>query len=51
MVLLVVTAALQSGLTIVFVKLLTELIQYGDFFDHIGLVISICLSMAVSGTV
>ena len=51
MVLLVVTAALQSGLTIVFLKLLTELAQSGDFLDHIGLVATLAISMGLVGLV
>ena len=49
MVLLVVTAALLSGLTIVFLKLLTELAQSGNFINHIGLVVTLALSMGLAG--
>ena len=51
MVLTICTAALQSGLTIVFLKLLTELGETGDLWDHMGLVITMALAMGISGTI
>ena len=50
MILTICTSALQSGLTIVFLKLLTELGESGDLFDHMGLVVTMALAMGLSGT-
>ena len=51
MILMTSTAALQSGLTIVAIKLLTELAQAGDFNkDNIGLIIILVVIMGFSGT-
>lgn len=49
MVLTIGTSALQSGLTIVFLKLLTELGETGEFFDHIPLVVTMAFTMGLSG--
>ena len=50
MVLTIGTSALQSGLTIVFLKLLTELGETGEIFDHLGLVTAMAFAMGLSGT-
>ena len=49
MMLLTVTAALLSGLTIVFRKLLTELMQSGSLTNRIGLVAFIVIFMGLVG--
>ena len=51
MILTISTAALQSGLTIVFLKLLTELGETGDILDHMGLVVTMALAMGISGAI
>lgn len=43
------SAAMQSGLTVVFLKLLTELSQSGEFLDHLGLVSVMAFGMGLSG--
>lgn len=43
------TAAMQSGLTIMFLKLLTELSQSGDLIDHFYLSILMGFGMGLSG--
>ena len=49
MMLLTVTAALLSGLTIVFRKLLTELMQSGSLTNRLGLVAFIVIFMSLIG--
>ena len=51
MVLVVTTSALQSGITIVMLKLLTELGSSGNLFNHLGLSSVMGLTMGLSGTV
>jgi hypothetical protein len=51
MLLTISTAALQSGLTIVFLKLITELGESGEFFDHKLLIFGMALCVGISGTV
>ena len=51
MILVISTSALQSGLTIVMLKLVTELGQSRDFTDHIGLVGLMIAIIAISGTI
>ena len=51
MVLMVGTAALQSSLTIFFLKLLTELRESGELVDSMGLVAIMTLAMGLSGAI
>lgn len=51
MLLIIATAAMQSGITIVILKLITELGQAGEIFSSIGLVITLLVSMALSGVI
>ena len=44
------TSALQSGLTCVFLKLVTELGQAKEFMDNLGLVIIMFACIGISGT-
>mgnify|MGYP000999209249 CR=1 FL=1 len=43
------TAAMMSGLTIMFMKLITELGESGEFFSHGWLVFAMCWGMGSSG--
>ena len=45
------SSALQSGLTCVFLKLVTELGQAKEFLDHLGLVIIMFACIGLSGTI
>lgn len=51
MLLMVSTSALQSGLTIVMLKLVTELGHSGEFSDNMGLVVVIITTIAISGLI
>lgn len=51
MLLVVATSALQSGLTVVFLKLVTELIASGETKENIVLIVSLGLAMGFSGTI
>ena len=51
MLLIIGTSALQSGLTIVMLKLVTELGQSHDYSDNIGLVVVMVIVIAFSGTI
>lgn len=51
LVLTISTSALQSGLTIVFLKLITEMGETGEMADHVGLVITMALAMGLSGAI
>jgi len=51
MLLMVTTSALQSGLTILMLKLVTELGQAGEFSNNIGLVSVMIATIAISGII
>ena len=50
MLLMIATAALQSGLTVALVKLLTELGESGDFLSHLLLAFCLIAAAIASGT-
>lgn len=50
MLLMIATAALQSGLTVALVKLVTELGESGDFLSHLLLAFFLIAAAIASGT-